>query len=154
MYQSGQFIHCVGLCEDWFEEDDWSRELVQQIKPGTSVGVIGSVVYELTEVYEFLTRLTRSGVYPEGAEVSLSLHGTKGRKLWMDDRRRMPLSWEYKTQAETIRYEKKYGADEIAASAKDMALDVMLYVFERFEWYRVSRDVLVEARDRLLARRV
>src|ERR1700752_3656587 len=74
MYESGQFLHYVALVEDWQEKDGWMDSREQRIEPKTVIGITGSIVYELTEIYEFLSRLAAAGVYDEGVRTNVSLN--------------------------------------------------------------------------------
>jgi hypothetical protein len=153
MYQSEQFVHIFALREDWYEEDGWNPELAKTIKPGTTLGVFGSTLYELVEIHEFLARLARHNLYRDGVVVSIGLHNMKNRKLRNDDPNRMPLHWDYVTQAETIDFQEQYSAEQIANDSSDLALKVALHVFARFGWDRLSPEMLISARDTFLGRR-
>lgn len=154
MYQSGQFIHYLALREDWFEEDEWRNNLTEEIKPGTSLGIIGSTVYQMTEIYEFLSRLVNAGIYDEGVSVSISLNNTRGRELWIEDKMRAPLFNRYKTVAEKIEFVKEYSKDQIITSPKDLGLDAAIYIFERFGWHTPPIETIKKDQENLLNRRI
>lgn len=154
MYQSGQFIHYFALREDWAELNERSTAEYRKIIPGEILNVIGEVTYELTEIFEFLSRLTQKGIYNEGVRVSISLNNTKGRKLVVLDPRRGPLFDDYKTNLETIEFVEKYTKDEIITNPRELALEVMKYIFERFGWHSPPLETIRKDQDNLLNRKI
>lgn len=150
MYESGQFVHYCALREDWFENDGWAVESYKKIKPGMVLNVIGSLNYQLTEIYEFLLRLTSAGVYDSGAQVFIALNNTKGRKLWVSDFMRADFIIEHKTGAENIGFEKLYTKEEIFAKSKELALEAILYFADHFGWNNPSLDVIKKDQEDLL----
>ena len=130
MYQSGQFLHYLALREDWKElpsEGSWKA-------PKKALSIIGTV-YQLTEVYEFLFRLTQAKIYDEGVQVSISLNNSYERQLWMADTRRVPSRRERKTGAANIEIPiKKLTKENIIQNSREMALRDVSFIFERFGW--------------------
>jgi hypothetical protein len=51
MQRRQQFGH-LALREDWYEASQWTGRLAEQIKPGTVLGVTGSTVYQVAEIFE------------------------------------------------------------------------------------------------------
>lgn len=151
MFQSGQFIHYLALREDWTAEDEWYTG--QPKKPGEVLSVIGTV-YQITEIFEFLTRMTKRGVYDEGARVNLSLRNTAARHLWVGDPGRVPLSMTYSTGASEITFDKQFGKDEILAKPKDLAFDMIIQIFDRFQWHAANKDVIKQDQEKLLSKRL
>jgi len=154
MYQSGQFLHYVALREDWLEEDGWHNNLTEKIKPCSSLAIIGSVVYQMTEIYEFLSRLGNAGIYDEGVRVSIALNNTQNRELWLDDNRRVPFSSSYKTGAQKIEFQKNYSKEQILTTPKELALEAILYIFDRFGWHNPPIETFQQDQDNLIARRI
>ncbi len=146
MYQSGQFIFYKGLNEDWHEKES--------IDSGTKFNIIGSGIYQLTEVYEFLNRLVSFGLYNEGVSVNVSLQNTSGRKLWLSDPMRTGFWSEYKTGADKIEFAKTYTKEDILNTSKDISLENMLYVVDRFGWSNPAIETLAKDRDNLLTGRI
>lgn len=147
MYQSGQFLHYRALQEDWLQGDPFWGKL-QEVPPFSVLEIVRAV-YQITEIFEFLARLTRSGLYSDGVGISLSLMNTKDRKLWINDFGRAPLLSEYKTVLENITYEKQFTRDQIDNS-KDWALEAILHFFERFGW-TPSLEVIKRDQENLLS---
>jgi len=79
MYKTGQFLSYRAFNEDWFEEDGWHQELAEQIKPFTSLSVVGSVIFVVTEIIEFLRRLTSEKIYDDGVIIKITLFNTKDK---------------------------------------------------------------------------
>jgi hypothetical protein len=154
MYQSGQFIHYRALLEDWLEEDEWTPSLAATIKPFTKIGVVSSIVYQITEIFEFLARLTRDGIYDEGASVAIGLYNTEGRELRMDVPGRMPLYLCYKTPLKEIEFAERFSKDRILTHSRELALDVIVFIFERFNWFNLPRDAIRKDQEDLLSGRV
>lgn len=153
MYLSGQFIHYLALREDWTREDPyysgdprWIRE------PGSSLSIIGTI-YQITEIFEFLSRLGKSGLYEEGVQLNLSLNNTEGRSLWLNHPDRMPLSEDYRTGAEAIQFEERYSKDVFVLNPKETAFNIIVNIFDTFGWHRPNREMIKKDQDDLLNRR-
>lgn len=154
MYESGQFIHYLALGEDWPENDGWRDDRRPALKPLTVIEITQGIVYQLTEIYQFLLRLGTSGVYDEGVRSSISLINTKGRKLWINDPMRGRFMQEYKTGADKIEYTKEYTKEDLLAKPQELAFDAIIYICDRFGWHNPSADVIRKDQDNLLNRRI
>ena len=154
MYQSGQFIHYVALRDDWSEKDGWGIVEDRNIPTGTELNVIGELIYELTEIYEFLARLTKRGLYDEGVRVSISLNNTENRTLVLRDPMRFGLRDEYTTRLKNIPFEKEYSKEEILTNSKGLAFEAILYILERFGWHNPPIEVFQNDQENLLNRRL
>lgn len=152
MYQSGQYLHYFGLREDWAEFSDWGIVENQTNKSGEKLSIVGTI-YEMTEIFEFLSRLTREGIYDEGVRVSISLKNTEDRKLSLEDPMRGPLWEEYKTTMKDIDFTEKYTKEALVTKPQDLAMEAIVYFFERFGWHNPPIDTLKKDQDNLLNRR-
>ena len=152
MYKSGQFLHYLALREDWLDEDSWHSGLAEKIKPGTKLGVIGSVVYQITEIFEFLSRLGTTGIYNKGINVSISLGNIKNRELWVESDNRAPFLFPYKTGAEKITINRKLSKDEILFNHQDIATNIILEVFDNFLW-NPTKEMIKKEQDDFLSGR-
>lgn len=148
MYQSGQFIHYVGLYEDWMGEENDK----ENIKPGEVIGITGSITYHITEVFEFLSRLVIDKIYEDGVIVSISLNNSKGRKLEVMDPTKARLISEYKAGSD-VKFEKRYTRDELITNSKELALDAIIYICNRFGWHNPSIEVIKKDQEDLLLKR-
>lgn len=143
MYQSGQFLHLLAVNEDWFDQDDWlsSRPDLQAIKPGTVLDPVGAL-YRIIEIFEFLHRLAKNGIYTDDVYVSISLENTNGRILKMlDHDGRAPLFFEYKVHQASIEYKKKFSVTTILNSHREAAINAAVWIFESFNWNNPPRAV-------------
>jgi len=154
MYQSGQFLHYLALREDWLEEGGWHRQLAEQIRTMSSLGIRG-VVYQMTEVFEFLCRLAGAEIYEEGVRVSISLNNTQNRQLWIEDRMRAPFSRVYKTAASKIEFVKqRVSKSEAIGESKEMALQAITHFFDRFGWHNPTIETLKKDQNQLLSGKI
>lgn len=101
-YRSSQFILYKALAEDWFAEDPFYAGAYSGIQAGTSLGILHSVVYFFTEIFEFASRLAGQGLYKEGIAINISLHNTAKRSLWVDGQGRTPLMYPRTTQSKEL----------------------------------------------------
>ena len=154
IYKSGQFLHYRGLNEDWLEEDSWKSGMTKDIKPGEKLSVIGSVNYQITEVFEFLSRLASEGIYDEGVKVVISLKNTKNRELKVFDLGRVPLPFSYKTGAQNIVVERELSKEQLITNPKKVALLVILEIFNNFGWNNPSIETIKKDQDNLYAGRL
>lgn len=152
MYKSGQFLYYRGLREDWLAEDDWRPGLANKIKPGTRLAMLSSVIYELTEVFQFLSRLVQAGLYDEGVLVNLSVHNLKDRELWVDDEMRLGFHFPKKTSATELKFELNYTKEQLISDPKGLANDVILQVFDAFGW-NPPKDQIIKDQDKFLSGR-
>ena len=123
MYQSGQFIDYQATQEDWLKEDSWYDDSpIKNTEPGTILSVIG-LVYLITEVFEFFSRLVKTGLYSEGVTLDIRLIKTIGRQLVILDPMRAPLFGEYKTAIDEIPFSAKYSSEQMIQNAREEALN-------------------------------
>lgn len=156
IYQSGQFIHYLGLREDWLNdfqiESMWERRSLSY-KPGEALGVVATT-YQITEIFEFLSRLMSDGVYEGGVKVSISLNNTQDRCLVIEQFQRVGFSMPRKTSSQTITFKGQYTQEKISTSARDQALDAIVYFFERFGWNPPNIEVIKGDQEKFLAGKI
>ena len=80
MYQSGQFIHYRAFREDWAQENS-SIPAEFKLPQMQFLGIL-ETLYLVTEVFEYLSRLTQAGLYEEGVNVYITLEKTRNRQLY------------------------------------------------------------------------
>ncbi|MDY6821173.1 MAG: hypothetical protein SVN78_06090, partial [Deferribacterota bacterium] len=150
MYQSGEFIHYLALCEDWFEEASWQQNLHEKIKPPmSSLGIIGSVVFQMTEIFVFLSRLGTTGIYDDGVHVFIILHNTENRELWTDVKE-LRLLQSYKSKKQMIKYGEKFNKEQIMTNPKDLAFNAIKHIFDEFGWHNPPDETIKNYQDKLL----
>ncbi|MBI4765929.1 MAG: hypothetical protein HY787_15235 [Deltaproteobacteria bacterium] len=152
MYQSGQFFHCLALREDWMQEDGWYEENLRKIPPKMVLEIVW-FTYQVTEIFEFLSRLAQRKIFEEGVDVKISLNNTKDRKLILLDPTRGPLFEEYKSGLEKIEFSRLYTKEETITKSEEIALKVVLYFFERFNWDKPSIDIIKNDQKKLINRK-
>lgn len=148
-YQSGQFISLRGLWEDWDDEALFMR--TKRYGSDRRLGVLHTI-YQVTEIFEFLSGLAREGIYQEGVLVFIGLYDIYQRQLWIEDSSRVPFIVPRKTAAKYIEYDKEYSENEIKEASLDLSTEVILYIFKRFDW-QPPRGLIREDQKRLLERK-
>jgi len=112
-----------------------------------------NTLYTFTEILEFAARLASRNVLHPGADITVTLHGTEGRRIISWDPRRRMFDFYIAADPE-ISFAKEVGADSLLGEAGDIALDATEYVFERFNSSDVPRTLLAEEQSKLLERRL
>ena len=152
MYQSGQFLHYVALREDGGDSDGWGITENSNTEPNKYLSIVGTI-YTITEIFEFLSRLATQNLYDEGVKVSISLHNAEKRILRMEDPMRGPLWEEYKTALKEITFLKTYTKEDLVTKPQELALEAIVYFFDRFNWHKPPIDVFKKDQDTLINRR-
>ena len=151
MYQSSQFIHYVAFDDDWTDVSHWRKNALE---PGLYLEAIGNLFYEVAEVFAFLTRLARDGLYPNGASISIDLVGTQGRRLYLaegSDRGR--LRGDYVSAEPRITFSTQLTPGDLA-NTSDAAVKAATFIVHRFQWLDPAEAVLKECVvDFMLGRR-
>lgn len=152
MYMSSQFIHYLALREDWSKEDKlWGR--ADSPEPGHVLSVLGAV-YQMTEIYEFTSRLIQRGLYSNGAKVHINLCNTAGRKLWISDPMRADFIQDYKTADRELDFEKSYSKNDLTVNAATCSYECIVHFFKRFGWSKPNEEVIKKDQEALLSRRI
>ena len=155
-YKTGQFIHYLGLYEDWLEEDHWlpANHPYRKSAPGSLIGIL-DVVYQLTEIFQFLRNLADAEISNKGMFVEISHRNTKNRILDISDPSRGQLMQEYKSRANNVKLERiKLSKDLILEQYLDLALDFIVKFFHQFNWDNPPIEVFAEDQKKLLKRRL
>lgn len=153
MYKSGQFLYYRGLREDWFEEDVWREHLAKKILPEKFLGITLSVIYEVTEIFLFLARLTQGGLYENTVTVNISLNNIEGRELWIEDQNKIPFFSTKRANARLVSYSERYKRDDIINNHRDLSTDIILRVFDTFGW-NPQDDFIKKEQELLLSGKV
>ncbi len=153
MYISGQFLHYFAVREDWYELRDPSWQSQLHMEPGTGIGVTGSIVYELTEIYEFVRRLCQSNLYSDRITISIQLHNTAGRSLLSDDPRKLPFFQNFVCQSEKIDFFEDARVSEMIESSQELSNRAILHFLDRFGWHNPNASQIKLDQEALLTRR-
>lgn len=141
-YQSAQFIHHLAVRED--------HELDT---PAGSYLAILNTLYLITEIFEFASRLVSKKVLSPGIGISIGLIGAKGRELFFWNQARL-LRQRCVSSVENITFARTYDEAQLLGHSAKHALDAVCWIFERFNWVPVPREILVEDQKKLLERRL
>lgn len=150
MYQSGQFIHLFGIHEDWAPDSGWGRTWIDR-EPGEVLSVLAAL-YQITEIFEFASRLASTPVLENEAYVEISLSGLEGRTLVMKPGRMLRRG--YTCEEDTLTNNWTLTAEELLGQSAELALDQTRWLFERFNWHQVPLDVLEEDQRKLIEGRL
>jgi hypothetical protein len=140
-YQSGQFIHYFSCLEDY-----WKRDIGVD---SNWLGVI-STLYRITEIYEFVSRLSMENVFEDGALISIKLAGMKNRQLYEPDR---PWVWKHISNSDEIAVESKLSIVDLITSVHDEAINKTLEIYSKFGFSN-SKVILRTEQQRLLEKRL
>lgn len=149
-YQSGQFVHCAALREDWFEARK-VLALIPDIPPNEYLSIIGTV-YSITEMYEFASRLAAKGFLGDTCEIRIILRNTKDRKLVPLDPSR-DFYEGYQTSLEELPRSVELATTDLMARSAEIALEHVAWLYQRFNWYSVNAGIFKEDQRELLEKR-
>lgn len=148
-YQSGQYIHFKALKIDWIKENKWISGAIKEIQPGT-VLPIENTIYDITEFFEFFSRISKFDIYKNGINLEISLNNTKDRELIILDPLRASLFQQYLCSVESIFYERNISQKEIIELTQDFSLKTIKHFFERFGWLNPPLEVFRNDQDKFL----
>lgn len=157
MYQSGQFIHYWAFREDWTQENS-SIPTEFKLPHMQFLGIL-ETLYLVTEVFEYLSRLTQAGLYEEGVNVYITLEKTRNRQLYesafvSDGHMHFGgLSETYKTISYNIEISLDCVKKDVIEKPAEIARGVILNIFEKFGW-DPSEEVIKDYQKKLFEKRV
>lgn len=151
-YQSTQFVHLFALEEDWLQDNSLNPPYLKAIEPKTILGVTETLFF-ITEVFEFVSRLFFKNVFSKEIDVELILfNNTNNRKLKNLDLKKAGLFSDYISNEDKIRYVQSFNKDIFLLNSKDLALDTVIYFFNKFSWLNPSREFLKDDQEKLIKR--
>jgi|ERR1035437_3298709 hypothetical protein len=153
MYKDGQFLCYRGLREDWFEEHLYHSEWASTFKPKEYLGVLYSVIYEVTEFYVFSSRLSQEGLYDDGLVINIHLKNIFDRQLWLEDNHRIAFLFNKKTSAPELLFSKTYNQNDMIEKYQYFAREIISDVFDSFGW-NPSHDIIISEQEKLLNRKL
>jgi hypothetical protein len=156
-YRSGQFVHYFGCFEDWWRGSTLDAELGKRYGPGEVLELI-MVLYQLTEIYEFASRLAQKNVFGEQTSMTIELRGMQGRRLICLSKPFFSAWGQYISQEQVVKLEETVAVQDLIPRAAELALEQSLRVGELFNWRdaRLPENVLNLRDDqrKLLERRL
>jgi hypothetical protein len=151
-YQSGQFVFFKGLKEDWLEEDGFLGGNRFGIEPLTSLEIINTL-YLFTEIFEFAARLANKNILGDSCKIQITLQGAQHRKLMFFDPSRS-LFRDYICKIPEIPYEVMTTTLQLLSNSSEMALDGIVWLFQRFNWDEVNKDIFKKDQRKFLEKRI
>lgn len=160
IYSSGQFIDLLGLREDWYSEDKWFSpdSVISKIEPGTTIEVVGSVIYSITEFYLFASELYKY-LDCKSITIELALNNANfldkdHRKLNILDPGRFLFS-DYKFRGKNIVFPTMtFNTSELSERFLDIAGEQIMFLFRQFNWDAVSADLIRTDQEKLIQKRI
>lgn len=155
LYLSGQFVHFIALNEDWLDYQRMSQQdsRFRNLKPGDILG-FDLMVYDITEICEFISRLGKQKLFSEGVQLELTLVNTENRKLFIFDFNRADFFTDYRTSDNTLSYVVKVAEQEAIQDTKQNALNAILFFIDKFGWDKPNIESIKDMQQKLLERRL
>ena len=153
-YQSGQFSQFLALREDLMDLEPIKKMVIPAREINKPVLCLEYTVYLLTEIFEFLSRIAKQGIYKEGVEIKIELINTENRKLFIFDPMRAGFLEDYKTADSKLSYQKTLSEEEIIEKSKDSSLEAILWFIDRFGWKNPNVTSIKDMQQKLLERRL
>ncbi len=149
LYKSGQYVHLFAMEEDWFKDGGLA---MLDFEPGTVLG-LESVLYTMTEVFVFASRL--ADTFPLGPDVvvQVRLKGLANRQLISFNRPHFGFRSDRRANVNDFASESTLSSQELMAHHSEVAVEQSLKLFELFHW-DPARQTVVEDQRRLLERRL
>jgi hypothetical protein len=160
LYQSGQFIHLFGIWEA--DQSEWSDRLrAMVIRRGDHLtqddvpGVMSIInfIWTITEIYEFMSRLSQHEVYNGLVWVSIELNNIAGFFLTLDDPRRTWFT-NYRILENHLTREHSIQSEDLIARGPEHAFQTIRWFFERFGWFEMNEEMIRQDQLRLLEGRL
>jgi hypothetical protein len=134
-YQSGQFVFFSGLEEDWLKESPrLPARSSPSREPGSVLDILG-ILYRLSEVYEFATRLAQQGIFGDSLLLKVSMVGMSDRLLGSWDARQF-IAWglerDYKCHTSELPREKSFPVRDFIARSQEYSFEHFSWVMDRF----------------------
>jgi hypothetical protein len=126
MYPSGQFLSYTALREETLEG------MFQTGGKGTIA--VDHTIYSFTEIFEFAHRLALRGVYPDGANIMISLEGAMDRRLWLGPNPHVRFFGNKSTSATRIELDASLSPETLQDGYREQAVILLVRLFDRFGW--------------------
>lgn len=147
LYRSGQFIHYMGIIDDWWQDDFFKRPGLMDRKPFVDINYVYGIMLPLTQIFEFMKRLSENEIMTEGLEYSIDVSRLKGRTLWIHNNK---LLFQLKPSIEDIFKDSNViSPDEILFNSQKLSLLTIARFYELFNWV-TSIESLKVYQDKLI----
>jgi Putative DNA-binding domain len=128
MNQSGQFIHCFALMEDYWRDTSSKNVLT-----------IRNALWSITEIYKFASNLALRNIFDGKITVEIQLHGMKSRQLAEMHREGLDQVlhpyYGHKCSVESLPFSRDIETADIIGKSSELALDQTIWLLERFGAY-------------------
>lgn len=147
LYFSGQFYFLFAIRYDWRDQSTiWPSD--KDWKPGSVIG-IGEILYTLSEIYLFASRLARSQLGDSQIEIGYKLGNIQGRHLVVDDPKKWGFDYARTSGVSTIERTKTISTDILITSVKELVIDSGIEIFQLFSW-DTSKEIVAKWLDKIL----
>ncbi|MBI2018197.1 hypothetical protein HYS96_00655 [Candidatus Daviesbacteria bacterium] len=153
---SGQFVHLLGLREDWFKESGWFEEghYLKKVEPRTKLDFVG-VTLTLTEMFLFANNLINKVNYGGSFRIIITLNNGENRTLTTFDPRRIPMFFNYESSAVTMTaFNAIVTVEELNKSTLELAEKAAVRIFKYFKDFNPPVQVIKDDQIKLIERRL
>ena len=155
-FQSAQFLHLFAVREAL--EPQGAAKLKQTAiwhigEPGVVEAAPGffsllNVVYTVTEVFEFASRLCQRGVHEGTVIIDIRIRGARGFGIIPEADREW--SEYYALGSDDVGHAWTIESADLVAATSQHALDATLWVFDRFGWPNPPREIIARDQEKFL----
>ncbi len=159
-YQNGQFIHYLGMIEDYRLSDKDKRATADSVRltnvdSPTFLSII-NVLYLVTEAFYFAAKLAKKDMLGEDAQIEIELGNVYKRTLFFWGEVRLlfnPYTCEFDS-GENIVKKVQVSKTGLVENHAALALDTTIDILKDFGWYDVNKSIFAEDQKKLLERRL
>lgn len=157
VYKSGKFVHLFGVTEQWW--DEYEAVFAENPYPDLEPKYIDvpNVVYKVTEMVEFIHNFANAIEGVDNFIFRVKLHGVANNELKTFDRSRIPLSMSYKNRSEVIvGYDSQVSKQLLSSKDEryDLEKDIIQNIFNHFDGWQWTDDIIAAEREKLVERRL
>lgn len=147
-YQSGQFIFYCALQEDWVSEVTGWRMTGPEIEPNSVLEIISSL-YQITEAYEFASRIAQKGYLSGNLLIRVNLCNVLKRRLffWPGSGRRIREN--YICHEKDLPKEEEFNTNDFITRSSEISYEHFVWLMERFD-FTPSEAVFKRDQEKLL----
>jgi hypothetical protein len=110
-------------------------------------------IRHVTRIFRFAARLSeRTFSAEEVVNVAITLTGTKSRVIITREDQERLMGW-YIATAPSLQHVLSLKREDLRAAPDHYAVQAMLWIFERFNWPRVSEEILSKNQTRIFSGR-
>jgi len=147
LYQSGQFLHLFSVPE--VANQDWRNKYAHLEAPG--IFSIKNFLFTMTEIFEFAARLAQHRLYSGKVAIRIDLKQIRGFALVTDFDRM--LTGRYEAREEALGKVWEFESEDLMLDRAVIAIDAVIWFFERFGWRNPPRAVLESDQAALISGR-